>query len=144
MRTSLPAPVKWGLMLQASALAVLYFGLFLYDANWGHSAFFGGLIYFLPNIYFTLYAFRYQGPAYKELIVRSFYWGQSSKLMLVAMGFALVFRFYPAANTTAVFCAFFAMIVSQWLIARQVSAYQHEVSQNLEVKSDNDKIEKNI
>lgn len=82
-----------------------------------YSALLGGLLYILPNGYFTYYAFRWAGSHFAYGIVRSFYWGEAGKLALAAVGFALVFRFVAPLHIGALFSVFGLMIALQWLIA---------------------------
>jgi len=42
----------------------------------------GGLVYWVPNAYFTLYAFRFRGAQAAILILRSMYRGEFGKLLL--------------------------------------------------------------
>lgn len=51
----------------------------------------GGIVAFLPNLYFILWVFRANGQNAKK-IVNSFYAGESGKLILTALLFFLVFQ----------------------------------------------------
>ena len=48
----------------------------------GYSALSGGLIAWLPNLYFAHKAFRFSGARAAQEIVRSFYAGEAGKLIL--------------------------------------------------------------
>lgn len=85
------------------------------------SAFLGGLVFSLPTIYFTLYAFRYRKAEQATLMAQSFYWGQTSKFSLVTMGFALVFVFGKVLAIPAVFAGFCLMIPAHIVVATFVS-----------------------
>ncbi|MDO8845719.1 MAG: ATP synthase subunit I [Methylicorpusculum sp.] len=56
-----------------------------------YSPFMGGIVAFLPNLYFILWVFRANGQNAKK-IVNSFYAGESGKLILTALLFFLVFQ----------------------------------------------------
>ncbi|WP_407313896.1 F0F1 ATP synthase subunit I [Pseudomonas sp. nanlin1] len=57
----------------------------------GYSGLCGGLIAWLPNVYFAFKAFRFTGARAAQAIVRSFYAGEAGKLILTAVLFALAF-----------------------------------------------------
>lgn len=84
----------------------------------------GCVIFALPTIYFTLYAFRFDAGRYPAAAARAFYWGQASKFSLMAMGFALVFNFTDA-YIPAVFVGFCLMIPAHIVIAMFVSNRHH-------------------
>lgn len=130
MLAYLPPPLKRGLLMQCALLLVGSAILLLVSALAARSFLVGGLVYFLPNVYFSLYAFRFQGSACMELTVRSFNKGQSSKLVLASLGFALAFSFIKPLNNIVFFSAFFLMILSQIEIGRRVSSYLHRRCQS--------------
>jgi ATP synthase protein I len=75
------------------------------------SAALGASIFIIPQQYFTLKAFRYMGARSVMLTVQSFYKGESSKLLLIAIGFALTFTFYKELDVSALFAAFILLVV---------------------------------
>jgi len=107
--------------LELGVLIVLGGLLCAYDFQLGVAAIIGGLVFLIPNIYFTYYAFRYTGADNVHWVLRSFYRGQMGKFMLVGVGFALVFRFFRTLNPLAVFTAFFIMLLIHVLIAAKCS-----------------------
>lgn len=66
----------------------------------------GGLIAWLPNLYFAHKAFRYSGALAAQNIVRSFYAGEAGKLILTAVLFALTFTAVKPLSALAVFGVF--------------------------------------
>lgn len=92
-----------------------------WGAQVAESVFWGCLVFALPTLYFTLYAFRYKGSQQVALMARSFYWGQASKLSLMAMGFALVFVFVKPLIVSALFAGFCLMIPAHLVVAMFVS-----------------------
>jgi len=71
----------------------------------------GGLLHLLPNTYFALYAFRYQGARSAPLALRAMSRGEVGKFVLTMVGFAMVFSLYPDVNVIALFIAYLVMIV---------------------------------
>ncbi len=112
-----------------SGVALLIFVLSLPFVQWltSVSLFVGGVIFVIPNTYFTLYAFRYQGAQWSHLIAQSFLQGQMGKLALSAVAFALVFRFYPTLNAIALFGSYGVLMVVHVAVASWVSNNQSQV-----------------
>lgn len=81
----------------------------------------GGLVFSLPALYSTLYAFRYRKPEQVAKMIQSFYWGHASKFSLVAMGFSLVFVFGKSLAIPYVFVGFCLMIPAHIVVAMFVS-----------------------
>lgn len=82
-------------MLLAQGVVVLLAALVLWQwlgAVSGYSGLCGGLIAWLPNLYFAWKAFRFTGARAAQAIVRSFYAGEAGKLILTAVLFALDVR----------------------------------------------------
>lgn len=78
----------------------------LMDGVTGYSVFLGGMVSTLPNAYFALKAFRYRGARQMLLIVKSFYAGESGKLIITAVMFALIFAGIRPLNELAVIIGF--------------------------------------
>lgn len=72
----------------------------------GYSTLLGGMIAFLPNLYFTYKAFRYFGARSVKAIVLSFWSGEMGKLFLTAALFALVFAGVERLNVAALFVGY--------------------------------------
>lgn len=83
------------------AAVALFWG---FDA--GLSALAGGLVCWLPNMYFAFRAFRYRGARAARQIVRSFYAGAAGKLILSMALFAIVFIKMQSVNPPALFAGF--------------------------------------
>ena len=73
------------------------------------SALFGGLAVILPTVVFTGLAFRHAGARNARSIVRSFYLGESLKLVLTAGLLVCVFVWVDPLVPGAVFGSFIAM-----------------------------------
>jgi ATP synthase protein I len=105
-------PVLLAQLLCASVAAVLSWCLFGKVA--GYSAVCGGLIGWLPNLYFARRAFRYSGARAAQSIVRSFYAGEAGKLILTAVLFALTFAAVKPLQPRAVFGVFVLTLAVGW------------------------------
>lgn len=75
------------------------------------SAFFGALIFIAPQQYFAYKSFRYMGARAAVKTVQSFYSAESSKLLMVAVGFALVFSLYKEADVFALMVSFILLVI---------------------------------
>jgi ATP synthase protein I len=80
----------------------------------GYSGLCGGLIAWLPNVYFTYKAFRFSGARAARAIVRSFYVGEAGKVILTAVLFALVFAGVRPLDALALFGVFLSTQVVNW------------------------------
>ena len=80
----------------------------------GYSGLCGGLIAWLPNLYFAHKAFRFSGARAAQAIVRSFYAGEAGKLVLTAVLFALTFAGVKPLAPLAVFAVFFMTQLVNW------------------------------
>jgi len=80
----------------------------------GYSGLCGGLIVWLPNLYFAHKAFRFSGARAAQNIVRSFYAGEAGKLILTAVLFALTFAGVKPLEPLALFGVFLLTQVVSW------------------------------
>jgi ATP synthase protein I len=71
----------------------------------------GGLVSIVPNSYIAWKAFRYRGASNTPLIVKSFYAGETGKLIMTGVSFALVFGGVKPLNELAVIVSFIIAIV---------------------------------
>lgn len=90
----------------AVAIAAAMLGWLWKGPEAGYSTLLGGLIGFLPNLYFTYKAFRYFGARSVRAIVQSFWSGEMGKLILTAALFALVFAGVERLNVAALFVGY--------------------------------------
>ncbi len=56
-----------------------------------------------------------------QWIAKSFNWGESGKLALTAVGFALVFRLVEPLHVPSLFAGFCSVLVLQWFIAIRIT-----------------------
>ena len=80
----------------------------------GYSGLCGGLIAWLPNLYFAHKAFRFSGARAAQNIVRSFYAGEMGKMILTAVLFALTFAGVKPLDAPAVFGVFLLTQAVSW------------------------------
>ncbi len=80
----------------------------------GYSGLCGGLIAWLPNLYFAWKAFRFTGARAAQAIVKSFYAGEAGKLILTAVLFALTFAGVKPLAPLAVFGVFLLTQLVSW------------------------------
>jgi len=84
--------IIWQMLLTLVISLVLLSYLGLVQA---FSAFAGGMICILPNIYFAIKAFSYGGARAAKQIVRAFYLGEAIKIVMTAGLFALAYIALP-------------------------------------------------
>ncbi|PTS82421.1 F0F1 ATP synthase subunit I [Pseudomonas sp. HMWF032] len=104
-------------VLLVQLLVLLLLSLVLWQwqgAVAGYSGLCGGLIAWLPNMYFAHKAFRFTGARAAQAIVRSFYAGEAGKLVLTAVLFALTFAGVKPLEPLAVFGVFFLTQLVNW------------------------------
>jgi ATP synthase protein I len=90
---SLFLAVRRVLQLQAlTMLAVSTLALMFGDMGQARSAMLGGLVGFLPNAYFAFKFGRADPRRTAKEVVRTFYLGESLKLIITALLFVLVFQ----------------------------------------------------
>jgi len=102
------------LLVQAATAAVLPVALLPLGMNPALSAAAGGLASLLPNCYFAYRVFRFSGARAAQKILRSFYAGEATKLLLTALLFALIFKFIKPLNVAALFGAFIVVQLTHW------------------------------
>ncbi|MBM7062690.1 F0F1 ATP synthase subunit I [Pseudomonas sp. UL073] len=88
----------------------------------GYSGLCGGLIAWLPNLYFAHKAFRFSGARAAQSIVRSFYAGEAGKLILTAVLFALTFVGVKPLEALALFGVFLLALAVNWFAPLLVRA----------------------
>lgn len=85
-----------------------------FDSVSAYSSLIGGLLYWLPNAYFTLYAFRFKGARAAAMVLRSMYRGEVGKFTLTVVGFAIIFTWVKPLDPFALFITYSVITVSQW------------------------------
>ncbi len=102
------------LVLQALTILMIWSGFFMWQ-GWDAaiSSAYGGLIGFLPNLYFAyrIYATRWMNA---KSMVRSFYASETKKILLTAALFGLVFQI-PEVNLMTLLAGYMAVLSVFWL-----------------------------
>jgi ATP synthase protein I len=83
--------------------------------NYAISALIGGIIFIIPNVLFAYKAFKYAGARSSKKVVESFFSGVKIKLALVALLFAITFKFLviiPLAFFGTYFLVMFITLLS--------------------------------
>jgi len=102
--------------LQAIVTLLVAVGCYLMtDPVAAYSALLGGVVCFLPNLYFAWESFRHQGAQAAKQIVRSFYKAEAVKFGLTAVLFALVFALVRPLNPIYFFLTYVVVQVVHWL-----------------------------
>lgn len=84
---------------------------FLFGRVTAYSMLLGGFVSIVPNGYFAWKAFRYRGARNTPLIVKSFYAGETGKLVMTGLLFALVFAGVRPLDELAVIVSFILTLV---------------------------------
>ena len=74
----------------------------------GYSALLGGLISAVPNSYFALHAFKFQGARNADKVVKGFIRGELGKIVFTGVLFALSFTLVTSLNEFALIAGFVA------------------------------------
>lgn len=85
-----------------------------YGANAALSALLGGMICIVPNAYFALKLFKYQGARSAKQIVNSFYKGEALKIIISIFLFTAVFIFFRI-TPLAFFGSYILILMTHWL-----------------------------
>lgn len=102
-----PPPVYKVIVAQVAATGVIaVISLLISGSITAYSVFLGGLISALPNSYFALQAFRYQGARSADKVVKSFLKGEFGKMGLTLVLFALCFSLITGVNEVALILGF--------------------------------------
>ena len=80
-------------------VAVIF--LLISDVVLSYSLLVGGLISAVPNSYFALHAYRYQGARNAQNVVKGFIRGELGKIIMTVMMFAVSFALITSLNELA-------------------------------------------
>jgi len=105
-------PIYIALLIQLlfCLMAALVMFLLL-DGVASYSILLGGLISIVPNGYFAWKVFCFRGARNTPLIVKSFYAGETGKLIMTGVFFAMVFAGIKPLNELAVIVSFILTII---------------------------------
>lgn len=85
----------------------------LYSANAAISAMLGGIVCIVPNAYFAMKLFKYQGARSAKQIVNSFYKGEALKMILSVILFTAVFVLFKV-TPPAFFASYIMILMTHW------------------------------
>lgn len=119
------SPVVYCFTWQLFIAGTIAFSLLFVSLLLAYSFALGACIFIVSNLYFTVYSFRYSGARYSDWVLRSFKWGESGKLILSAMGFALVFNYVKPLSVGTLFIGYITMVILQWIISARVALGKH-------------------
>ena len=108
-------PVKRLLLAQLLMALLVTGGAGLIKASAALDALFGGLIAILPQLVFTLLAFRYRGARRINQGVQLLMIGATVKFGLTVVLFAGVFIGVQPSNPIFLLCAYIAVLSVHWL-----------------------------
>jgi ATP synthase protein I len=115
VRTTIAAPpVRRVAFTQAAILFVSVLAVLPVNATIACSMLTGGVIQIVPQAYFARLAFRYRGAKQAPEILRAIYKGETGKLLLTVVLFALAFNFIKPLHMPGLFLSYSAMIIVQW------------------------------
>ena len=121
MKATIEAPSVGRIAItQFAVLLVAAIALAPIDATLAYSILIGGIIQIVPQAYFTRLAFRYMGARQAPEILRAIHKGETGKLLLTGLFFALAFIFVKPINVAGLFLSYGAMIIVQWFCAVRV------------------------
>jgi len=119
--TTIPKPAIWKAIFYQLAVLLLLVGILsLVNRLVAVSALAGGMIYTIPQAWFSRQAFKYIGARQTDLVVRSMYRGEFGKVVLTAALFAAVFTLDKQWNYLALFTTFLLMMPLQLFVTKQI------------------------
>jgi len=96
-------------MLLTVSISLVLFLISGYVA--AYSSLIGGIIFALPQLYFGFKAFLYAGAHAIQNVVINFYKGESTKILIIAVSFALVFKFIKPVDYFALYSTFIGVLI---------------------------------
>jgi ATP synthase protein I len=106
--SNLKAPPVYKVIVAQLAITVFIaiISLLFPGTTMAYSVLLGGLISALPNSYFALHAFKYQGARNADRVVKSFIKGELGKIVITMVLFALSFTLITNLNELALMLGF--------------------------------------
>lgn len=106
---------------ELAALLVLVVLLWVLKPQVIASAFWGGMVFIVPNAYLAFYAFRHCDVHSKYSAALSLGRGQIGKILLVAVGFALAFRFVQPLHQGYLLGGYIGVLAVHIAVAAKIS-----------------------
>lgn len=112
-------------IVQISVVVVITaFCATFFSYNAAISAGLGGLVCIIPNVYFAVKLFQYEGARSAQKIVKAFYKGEAVKIILSIILFTLVFVFCKV-TPLAFFTTYIAVQMTHWFTPLIIVNKQH-------------------
>ncbi|MFT3929309.1 MAG: ATP synthase subunit I [Spongiibacteraceae bacterium] len=99
-------------LLSAASLCLLSV-----DTITAYSVLLGGLTFIVPTGFFARQAFRFRGAQAVRRIAHAFYRGETTKFVLTAMAFALIFTLVKPLNLIALWLAYVVALLVHYVLA---------------------------
>src|SRR5690606_1002369 len=106
---------------QIALLTVASLCLLWVDITAAYSVLLGGLTFIAPTGFFARQAFRFRGAQATHRIARAFYRGETTKFVLTAMAFALIFTLVKPLNLVALWLAYVAALLVHQVMAMRIN-----------------------
>ena len=114
-------PILQILTVELAVMGLLVLVVRPIDQDWITSIVVGSLVFIIPSTYFTLYALLFAVNRDPRWFLGAFIRGQSGKLILAAVGFALAFKFVEPLHAPAVFIAYGVLMLVHVVVTASVS-----------------------
>lgn len=105
--------VRLWLVQLSIALILAVFCAVAFNGRSAISALLGGLVCLIPNAYFAIKLFKYQGARAAKQIVNDFYKGEAFKIVLSLVLFTLIFIFLKI-SPLAFFISYISIHMTHW------------------------------
>ena len=102
----------WFVQLGVTIVITALFAI-AYGANAAGSALLGGMVCIVPNAYFAIQLFKYQGARSARQIVNSFYKGEALKIIISIFLFTAVFMLIKI-TPFAFFSSYIMILMTHW------------------------------
>lgn len=100
------------LAAELAALGLFVFLIWIIQPPLAASAAAGGLVFILPNTYFTFYALSSVGNRRERWFLTAFFRGHSGKWILTAVGFALAFKFIRPLHSLVMLSIYCVLVLT--------------------------------
>lgn len=115
--STIPAPaIGIVVQIQLLVLVLLIAVLAFIDLQLAVAIAAGGMLHLVPQTYFTIRTFRYRGANNIHRAYISASQGLMMKFLMLAVGLALIFKFWQGVSLPVLLAGYLAMQVSSWVL----------------------------
>ncbi|MDY6981546.1 MAG: ATP synthase subunit I [Pseudomonadota bacterium] len=100
------APIRYLVSVQAITTLLSACGALMLGGVFAYSVLLGGLLSLIPNAGFASLVFRHSGARAMGAVVRNAYMGELMKLVMIGVGFGLVFVLVDPLHVLGLFTGF--------------------------------------